>query len=408
MEGNRGQPQLARFWAEGLYRRCLRTEKRNATENLLAAAVLDLHDAGLGLPPRCSAPTARSCPRTRPSPPVGHGCAAHGDLNLGDRRTPCFLVVNTATTDLPLAFVPRLPAALDGTDHETRTVPSRGWILLQPGSQHPDTGAASLLTRIHFYAFPAMMSNARAIAFHLPQYHPTPENDEWWGKGFSEWSPTPRRAKPLYPGRSQPHLPADLGYYDLRLPEARHAQAEKLAREYGIEGFCYYHYWFGGRRILERPVNEILSSGEPDLPFCLCWANHSWSNIWQGVADRMLIEQTYPGMDDHRRHFEWLLAAFHDPRYIRVDGKPMFLIYNPPDIPDVARVIGLLAPARRPGGASGIAPGRGRTYRGAQVDPADFGMDASTWQPLPPKSGHIPWRYPALKARMRMAKGNTS
>jgi len=166
------------------------------------------------------------------------------------------------------------------------------------------------------------MSNARAIAFHLPQYHPTPENDEWWGKGFTEWTNT-TRAKPLYPGHYQPHLPADLGYYDLRLPEARHAQAE-LARAYGIEGFCYYHYWFGGRRILERPVNEILASGEPDLPFCLCWANHSWSNIWQGVADRMLIEQTYPGMDDHRRHFEWLLAAFHDPRYIRVDGKPMW------------------------------------------------------------------------------------
>lgn len=247
-----------------------------------------------------------------------------------------------------------------------------------------------------------MMSNARAIAFHLPQYHPTPENDEWWGKGFTEWTNT-TRAKPLYPGHYQPHLPADLGYYDLRLPEARHAQAE-LAREYGIEGFCYYHYWFGGRRILERPVNEILSSGEPDLPFCLCWANHSWSNIWQGVADRMLIEQTYPGMDDHRRHFEWLLTAFHDPRYIRVDGKPMFLIYNPPDIPDVARVMDYWRQLAAQAGLPGLHL-VAVNYRGAQVDPADFGMDASTWQPLPPKSGHIPWRYPALKARMRMAKG---
>ena len=141
------------------------------------------------------------------------------------------------------------------------------------------------------------MSNARAIAFHLPQYHPTPENDEWWGKGFTEWTNT-AKARPLYPGHYQPHLPADLGYYDLRLPEARHAQAE-LAKAYGIEGFCYYHYWFGGRRILERPVNEILSSGEPELPFCLCWANHSWSNIWQGVADRMLIEHYFTRLIGH-------------------------------------------------------------------------------------------------------------
>ena len=246
------------------------------------------------------------------------------------------------------------------------------------------------------------MSNARAIAFHLPQYHPTPENDEWWGKGFTEWTNT-AKASPLYPGHYQPHLPADLGYYDLRLPEARHAQAE-LAKAYGIEGFCYYHYWFGGRRILERPVNEILSSGEPELPFCLCWANHSWSNIWQGVADRMLIEQSYPGMDDHKRHFEWLLAAFHDPRYIRVDGKPMFLIYNPPDIPDIKNVMDYWRSLAAEAGLPGLHL-VAVNYRAVPVDPAEFGMDASTWQPMPDKSGHIPWRYPALKARMRLARG---
>ena len=246
------------------------------------------------------------------------------------------------------------------------------------------------------------MSHARAIAFHLPQYHPTPENDEWWGKGFTEWTNT-AKARPLYPGHYQPHLPADLGYYDLRLPEARHAQAE-LAKAYGIEGFCYYHYWFGGRRILERPVNEILSSGEPELPFCLCWANHSWSNIWQGVADRMLIEQSYPGMDDHKRHFEWLLAAFHDPRYIRVDGKPMFLIYNPPDIPDIKNVMDYWRSLAAEAGLPGLHL-VAVNYRAVPVDPAEFDMDASTWQPMPDKSGHIPWRYPALKARMRLARG---
>ena len=126
-----------------------------------------------------------------------------------------------------------------------------------------------------------MKTRARMIAFHLPQFHPTPENDTWWGKGFTEWTNT-ARAKPLFPGQYQPHVPADLGFYDLRLPEARQAQAD-LAREYGIEGFCYYHYWFGGRRILERPVDEILRLGEPDFPFCLCWANHSWNTAWDGT-----------------------------------------------------------------------------------------------------------------------------
>ena len=117
-------------------------------------------------------------------------------------------------------------------------------------------------------------NNARVIAFYLPQYHPIPENDEWWGKGFTDWTNV-GNAKPLFKGHYQPKVPADLGYYDLRLPESRIAQA-KLAREYGIEGFCYWHYWFGnGRQLLERPFNEVLKSGEPDFPFCLGWANHS-------------------------------------------------------------------------------------------------------------------------------------
>lgn len=180
-----------------------------------------------------------------------------------------------------------------------------------------------------------MTEQARLIAFHLPQFHPTSENDQWWGKGFTEWTNV-ARAKPLFPGHYQPRIPTDLGFYDLRLPEARHAQAD-LAREYGIAGFCYYHYWFGGRRILERPVNEILSSGEPDFPFCLCWANHSWNNTWQGTQE-MLIEQTYPGREDHVSHFNWLLKAFTDERYIKIDGKPLFMIYFPDDVPEVARV----------------------------------------------------------------------
>lgn len=170
----------------------------------------------------------------------------------------------------------------------------------------------------------------RAIAFFLPQYHPTPENDAWWGMGFTEWTNV-TKAKPLFPGHYQPRLPADLGFYDLRLKETRQAQAD-LAAEYGIEGFCYYHYWFMGKRLLERPVNEILGSGEPDFPFCLCWANETWSRRWLGEETAILQKQTY-SLEDDLNHVRWLLAAFSDPRYITVKGRPLFLIYRPGDLP---------------------------------------------------------------------------
>lgn len=190
---------------------------------------------------------------------------------------------------------------------------------------------------------------ARAIALYLPQYHPIPENDEWWGPGFTEWTNV-SKARPLYRGHYQPHVPADLGFYDLRLAESREAQAS-MARAYGIEAFCYYHYWFAGRQVLERPFEEVLASGSPDFPFCLCWANQTWSGIWHGAPNRVLLEQTYPGESDHRKHFEALLPAFSDRRYFRVDGKPVFLIYHPNELPfsrqtlelwrDLARLAGL-------------------------------------------------------------------
>ncbi len=176
----------------------------------------------------------------------------------------------------------------------------------------------------------------RLIAFHLPQFHPVPENDRWWGKGFTEWTNV-ARARPLFRGHDQPRLPADLGYYDLRLPEARAAQAE-LARNHGIEGFCYWHYWFHGERLLERPVNEILASGQPDFPFCLAWANESWSRNWLGDAhDRnILVQQSYSDEDD-RTHARWLARAFADPRYIRIHGRPLLVVYKPKALPDPRR-----------------------------------------------------------------------
>ena len=171
----------------------------------------------------------------------------------------------------------------------------------------------------------------RAIAFYLPQFHPVPENDEWWGKGFTEWTNV-TKAHPLFHGHYQPHLSADLGFYDLRLPEAREAQAD-LARAHGIHGFCYYHYWFNGRRILERPFNEVLESGKPDFPFCLAWANESWSRRWLGEERNLLIEQTYSAKDDIA-HARWLLPSLADPRCIRVDGRSLFLVYRPKHLPN--------------------------------------------------------------------------
>ena len=177
-----------------------------------------------------------------------------------------------------------------------------------------------------------IVPKARLIAFYLPQFHPIPENDEWWGKGFTEWTNV-AKAMPLFRGHYQPHIPADLGFYDLRVPETRVAQAN-MAHEYGIEGFCYWHYWFASRRIIDRPFNEVLKSGEPNFPFCLGWANDSWTGIWHGCADKMLIEQTYPGAKDEEAHFYALLEAFSDKRYITVEGKPLFLIYKPYKLPE--------------------------------------------------------------------------
>lgn len=181
----------------------------------------------------------------------------------------------------------------------------------------------------------------RIFAYYLPQYHPFKENDEWWGKGFTEWTNV-ARARSLFRGHCQPHIPADLGFYDLRLPEVREEQA-RLAREAGIEAFCYYEYWFGGHQLMERPFEEVVATGKPDFPFCLCWANHSWyKKLWdpkQPGKDQLLIEQTYGGEEEYTRHFMHLLPAFKDKRYVRVNGKLFYIIYDALKFGDVDNFI---------------------------------------------------------------------
>lgn len=174
----------------------------------------------------------------------------------------------------------------------------------------------------------------RAIAFYLPQFYPTPENDEWWEPGFTEWTNV-AKAKPLFRGHYQPRIPRDLGFYDLRVPETREKQAQ-MAYEAGIEGFCYWHYWFGnGKRLLSDVFKEIVETGKPDFPFCLCWANHSWyAKTWNpDTPDKLLIEQTYPGVDDYTAHFYEMLPAFKDERYMKVGGKLIFGVFAPLSIP---------------------------------------------------------------------------
>jgi len=176
----------------------------------------------------------------------------------------------------------------------------------------------------------------KLISFYLPQFHPIQENSQWWGPGFTEWTNV-ASSFARYPGHHQPQLPADLGFYDLRLAETRDAQA-RLAARYGIFGFCYYHYWFNGRMLLERPFNEVLSSGEPDFPFCLCWANENWTRAWDGLDRQILIQQQYAS-EDSRQHIEWLIRAFYDVRYIKINNCPLLLIYRFDQIPNLENLI---------------------------------------------------------------------
>lgn len=223
-------------------------------------------------------------------------------------------------------------------------------------------------------------SALRAIAFYLPQYHPIPENDAFWGTGFTEWRNVVQ-TRPRFAGHDQPHLPADLGFYDLRLPEIRAAQA-RMARDAGLSGFCYYHYWFSGRRVLHQPFDDVLASGEPDFPFMLCWANENWTRAWDGGDREILLSQSYSDADTIA-HAQHLLPAFADPRHIRIDGRPVFAVYAADELPCALRWTDLF---RETCLNKGISPYLIRVERHSDRDlrpPQALGFDAALdFQPL--------------------------
>ena len=219
----------------------------------------------------------------------------------------------------------------------------------------------------------------RVIAFYLPQFQPTVENDGWWGKGFTEWTLV-SAATPLFSGHRQPRRPGELGYYDLRVEETRQAQAD-LAEAHGISGFCYYHYWSLGRRLLGRVLDEVRSTGLPDTPFCLNWANHPWSRRWDGSTNELLLDQEYSPEDD-LAHIRWLCGVFEDARYIRVGDRPLLLIHWAHHLPDIQRTLETWRSEAKRLGAGDLYLCRVERTEDRGVDPRPLGFDASVqWEP---------------------------
>ncbi len=229
----------------------------------------------------------------------------------------------------------------------------------------------------------------RLIAFYLPQFHPTPENDAWWGRGFTEWTNV-AKARPLFEGHYQPHLPADLGFYDLRLREVQHEQAT-MARAYGIDAFCFYYYWFAGKRLLDRPVDEFLADPAADIGFCLCWANENWTRTWDASNTDVLMPQTY-SPDNDIAFIDSLLPFFADPRYIRVNGAPLLLVYRPQHMPDPAATALRWRDRARQAGIGALHLVACFTHGNESFE--EFGYDAGV--EFPPHNVHAisPWIWP--------------
>jgi lipopolysaccharide biosynthesis protein len=239
----------------------------------------------------------------------------------------------------------------------------------------------------------------RILAFYLPQFHPIEENDDWWGEGFTEWHNV-IRARPAVRGHEQPYEPADLGYYDLRVPEVRALQAE-LAARYGVDGFIWYHYWFGGRRLLARPFDEMLATGEPNFPFAICWANEPWTRAWDGRSQSVLMAQHYSPADD-KAHGRWLARAFTDDRYIRVGGRPLLLVYRASHLPDPQRTTDTWRAEAVAAGADEPWICRIESDHMEVGDPTTLGFDASVefapaWAELGRPLRRTPWWIRARK-----------
>lgn len=212
------------------------------------------------------------------------------------------------------------------------------------------------------------------LAYYLPQYHPIPENDEWWGRGVTEWSNV-SRAVPQFLGHYQPRLPGELGYYDLRIPDNIARQVE-LAKKHGIYGFAYYYYWFDGKRLLEKPLNIFLEHSEIDFPFCLCWANESWTRRFDGNSGEILIEQN-KNIDSYIAFVNGLIPYMKDARYIRLSDRPLLIVYRPSHIPNCRDVIKIWR-ARLEAAGVGNPYIVGVKEHGVETDLLNLGFDAQS------------------------------
>lgn len=234
---------------------------------------------------------------------------------------------------------------------------------------------------VEYSDHPPIDPAVRAIAFYLPQFHPFAENDTWWGKGFTEWTNV-GKARPLFSGHHQPHCPIHLGYYDLRVPQIMQEQA-RLAQNYGISGFAYYFYWFAGKLLMETPLEAMLADPEVDLPFCLIWANENWTRRWDGQDQEVLIAQDH-SLDDSRAMLGYLQKFMEDKRYIRVNGKPLLIIYRATIIPDFAKTLSMWRSEAKRMGLGDLYVVSAQTF--GHIDPKDLGLDAAI--EFPPHGVH--------------------